>query len=313
MAKIITYKDVRDEVHHLYDKGLVPGLKIGFETLDENYTVKTGTTTIIYGHPTVGKSQFLHEILKSLTCIHGMKGLMYSPETGNAAEIFAELVHCITGKTFDKKYHYNRISEKELYMVEPFIESYYNIIEPTNEGGLEYDEFFELGKQAIKDFGIKWTSIDNWNDIDHNMSGMIISEYLKKQLPKWNRFAKLNNVHNFMVCHARNPNLEKGEKFPSMPRPDEIEGGSVWYAKAMNLIGLHREYEDAVDGFRQSETLTIDVKKVKPKIVGKKGRALLRFNSYHNRYEHGLQYIQTPFDCTEKKTEIDIVRDITPF
>lgn len=308
MAQIVTFKQVRDEVFSLYEKGLVPGVQIGFETIDNLYTVKQGTTTILYGHPTSGKSQFLHEILKSLTCKHGMKGLMYSPETGNAAEIFAELIHNVTGKTFDKKYPYNRITEKELYKVQPFIESYYNIIEPTNERGLEYDEFFELAKKAIKDFNITWTSIDNWNDIDHNMSGMIISEYLKKQLPKWNRFAKLNNIHNFMVCHARNPSLANGEKFPTMPRPDEIEGGSVWYAKAMNLIGLHREYEDTSHGVKQSSILTIDVKKVKPKIVGQKGRALLTFNPRYNRYEHGTQFIETPFTYSENE-----IADTTPF
>jgi twinkle protein len=295
MAQIITFKQVRDEVFNLYENGLQPGVKIGFETIDPLYSVKMGTTTIIYGHPTVGKSQFLHELLKSLTCVHGLKGLMYSPETGNAAEIFAELIHNITGKTFDKKFHFNRIAESELYQVIPFIESYYNIIEPTNERGLEYDEFFELAKQAIKDFGIKWTSIDNWNDIDHYTNGMMISEYLKKQLPKWNRFAKLNDIHNFMVCHARNPTIDKGEKFPTMPRPDEIEGGSVWYAKAMNLIGLHREYEERVNGFEQSTTLTVDIKKVKPRIVGSKGRATIVYNYYKNRYEHAGEFIRTPF------------------
>ncbi|MFK5283766.1 hypothetical protein ACI3PL_29740, partial [Lacticaseibacillus paracasei] len=69
------------------------------------------------------------------------------------------------------------------------------------------DEWVELTKECIKDYGIKWSSIDNWNDVDHDLfsAGGMISEYLKKALPKVNRLAKTQNIHAFIVCHARNP------------------------------------------------------------------------------------------------------------
>lgn len=309
MAKIISASKITDQIFDLHKTGNKPGVKIGFSNVDDLYSVKMGVTTIIYGHPTSGKTQILHEFIKSLSCVHGMRGLMYSPETGNAAEIYAELIHCITGMSFDKRSQYGYISEKELYTVIPFISDYLKIIEPESEKGLSLDEFSELTKEAKKDYNISWTSIDNWNDLDHNIksAGGMISEYLKMQLPKWNRLASMLNIHNFMVCHARNPTLANGDRFPTMPRPDEIEGGSVWYAKAMNLIGVHRNYVDTEDGVKQSNEAQIDIKKVKPKIVGKKGTCYLKFDWYQNRYYNENQYIETPFitnQPAEKREEI---------
>jgi hypothetical protein len=304
MAKIVTSNTVMDRVMELHRLGNVPGERIGFDNLDQHYTVKLGTSTIIYGHPTAGKSEFLKEITKPLTCRKGWKGMMYSPETGDAAEIYAELASALTWKTFDKRFD-NYISEKELMNVMAFIQSNYIVIDNTDEKGLMLDEWVELTKQGIKDFGIKWSSIDNWNDVDHDLMGAggMISEYLKKALPKVNRLAKTQNIHAFIVCHARNPVVQNGDKFPSPPRPDEIEGGSLWYAKAMNLIGLHREYIETPNGWEQSNELTVDIRKVKPKIVGKKGRVKLQYNvkksSYFNDTGMGYQYLQTPFNSYE--------------
>jgi hypothetical protein len=286
MTKIIQLKDVQSQLFDLHKNGNIPGFSTGFESLDKFYTVKLGSTTIIYGHPTSGKSQFLFQLLVNLSQKYGFRHLIYSPESGNAAEIFAEIAHVVSGKSFDKRSINYHISEKELYNVIPMISDYFKIIEPGDENGVNYQTWIELTKEAIVDYDIKTSSFDNWNDIEHNLkdaNGMI-SEYLKLQLPKFNRLAKKNNIHCFGVAHARSPQIIVGQKFPEMPRPDEIEGGSVWYAKAMNLLGLHREYIENENGWIQSNDLTIDIKKVKPKIVGKKGRVVLNYNYWENKY-----------------------------
>jgi len=301
MAKIVLANKVMEQVMNLHRLGNIPGVRVGFENLDQHYSVKLGTSTIIYGHPTAGKSEFLKEISKPLTCKYGWKGLMYSPETGDAAEIFAELASALTWKTFDKRFS-NYISEKELMNVMAFIQSNYIVIDNTDEKGLLLDEWVDLTKECIKDYGIKWSSIDNWNDVDHDLfsAGGMISEYLKKSLPKVNRLAKTQNIHAFIVCHARSPTVISGESFPRPPRPDEIEGGSLWYAKAMSLIGLHRDYIETPNGWEQSNELIVDIRKVKPKIVGKKGQIRLKYNVNRNSYfydmGHGYQYLETPFN-----------------
>jgi hypothetical protein len=299
MGQIKQINEIQDQLFHMYKYGQNPGYKIGFKCLDDLYSIKEGRSTIIYGHPTSGKSQFLIQILCSLATKHGKKHLIYTPETGSAYEIYAEIIHCLTGKSFDKRSLNYHITEKELHNVIPFVHDYFKVID-VDEKGLDFDEWLDITDEAIKDYDIFTSSVDNWNDIEHN-SGQMISEYLKKQLPRVNRHARKNGTHNFIVAHARNPDMSKGDKFPPAPRPDEIEGGSVWYAKALNLICVHRDYEEFEDTWRQSSEAQIIIRKMKKRAEGRKGTAKLTFDVYRNAYFEGLEryYLPTPFNGLE--------------
>jgi len=307
MAEIVELNKVTDELFHLQKHGLTPGYKIGFPSLDELYSVKPGRTTIIYGIPTSGKTQFHIQLLTSLTCKHNKKHLIYTPETGSAAEIYAEIIHCLTGKPFSLS-SLNRITEKELYKVIPFVQDYFKVIDVEDEG-LKFDEWIELTNMAVKDYGIFTSSIDNWNDIEHDMEGGIISEYLKKQLPKFNRNARNHKTHNFIIAHSKNPvMMDKNQEFPKAPRVDEIEGGSLWYAKAVNLICIHREGEERTDGWHQSTEAQIIIRKMKKRVEGRKGTALLTFDPFRNCYYENKGeriYLETPFNnMAEIKDEV---------
>ncbi len=104
--------------------------------------------------------------------------------------------------------------------------------------------------------------------------------------------------------------IEKGEKFPKAPTPFDIKGGSAIFSKAMNLIGVHRDYEEYGEGYRQSNTAIINVSKVKPKSVGEKGLCKLNFdlwrNSYYEDIGQGL-YLPTPFIKSESENNNDII------
>lgn len=303
MGKIIQANELQDQIFHLYKFGQSPGYRIGFPSVDKLYSIKPGRSTIIYGHPTSGKSQFLIQSLCALATRHGKKCLIYTPETGSAYEIYAEIIHCLTGKTFDKRSINYQITERELINVMPFVTDYFKVID-VDEKGLDFDEWLELTDEAIKDFGIFSSSVDNWNDIEHKYTNTI-SEYLKQQLPRVNRHARKNNTHNFIVAHARNPDMRGGDKYPPAPRPDEIEGGSVWYAKALNLICVHRDYEEHGEGWRQSSEAQIIVRKIKKRAEGEKGTAKLTFDVFRNAYYENQgerYYLETPFNGLEIKT-----------
>src|SRR5574343_562731 len=124
MARIVELGQVQDEIIHLQKNRQQRGYLVGFEGLDRIYSVKAGTSTIIYGYPTSGKSQFLIQVLCSLASTHGKKCMLLSPETGTAAEIYAEIIHCLTGKTFRDTHNYT-ITEKELYNVMPFVKDFF--------------------------------------------------------------------------------------------------------------------------------------------------------------------------------------------
>jgi hypothetical protein len=276
--KIRKFNDVAEKVFELHKNNTSNLLSTGFETLDPFYQIRPGNTTIIYGYPSSGKSEFAFQLLISLSARKYKKHLIYSPETGSAEEIFSEIAHSLTGKSFDKRFQHNYITEAEIYKVQPFIQDHFTIIEDDDISGLTLEKYFEVAKQVKMDNGLDCTLIDNFNDLQHNSSDLSnIAAYLPSFLMKWNKFSKLHNLHSFMVCHARNPTGVKSGELPKAPSVFEINGGQAWYAKAQSLICIDRPYEEINGLIQQSNTVEIDIKKIKPKIVGKKGVVKLDF------------------------------------
>ena len=312
MAKIIELdSNIQEKIFHIYKNGQKPGLKVGFPSLDDIYSIAPKRTTIIYGRPTDGKSQFLIQVLCALACNHGKKCLIYSPETGDPYEIYADIIHCLTGKGFNLNSQNYRISEKELFNVLPFVKDYFKVIE-LEDKTFDLDAYLEISEKAVKDFDVYSTAVDNWNDLDH-ISEAMVSEYLKRQLVKWNRHAKKHSYHGFLVAHARNVQMQKGEEYPKAARVDEIDGGYAWYAKAMNMINVYRPYEEHQEGWKQSNIAEIRAMKIKKRFEGKKGIAKLDFDLFQNCYYENRGdrfYLPTMF---KKQNNNDIQPIIPPF
>ena len=283
---------IQEELIHLQKHGQQRGYLVGFNSIDEHYSIKAGTTTIIYGYPTSGKSQLLLQILVSLAS-QGKKCVIFSPETGTATDIYAEIIHCLTGKGFNKTNNYS-LSEFDLYNVLPFVKDYFKVIE-TKDKSMTPEHYMELTKEAIKDYDIFASCYDNWNDLTHVFDSRE-DLYIEQTVKEFNNLAKNEQIHIFGVWHAKNPDVSKG--MPKMPTPFEIKGGSAIYSKGMNLIGVHRTYEQVADGLKQTNTAELYFAKIKPKIIGKKGTANLEFDYYQNCYYENRgerQYINTPF------------------
>ena len=318
MANIIELDSkVQDKIFWNQKNGQQAGLKIGFPSFDDLISFKEKRTTIIYGRPTDGKSQLLIQILCALATKHNKKALIYSPETGDVDEIYMEIISCLTGKSFLANSINYRISERELYNVIPFVKDMFKVVE-IDEKEFNLDSWLDLTEQAVKDYDIFSSSADNWNDLDHAESNMI-SEYLKRNLVKWNRHAKKHNYHGFVIAHARNPQLLKGDEFPKPARVDEIDGGYAWYAKAMNMILIHRNYEEYGDGWKQSSTAEIHIKKLKKRAEGKKGICKLTFDIWQNCYYENQGekiYLPTQFKTLQNdpfNNNNDIQPIIAPF
>lgn len=293
--KIVQLNSITDKLFDLRSKGSYPGMATGFQSLNPFYNIRRGNTTYITGYPTSGKTQVYIQLLCNTTSLYDWKHVLYTPETGMAEEIYAEIIHCLTGKSFHK-HHFNYISEDELMKVKDYVHTYFKVIEPE-DNACSLEHWFAAVDEVQKEFDIDTAGIDNWNDLEHNMSqyGQKISEYLKYQLPKFNRFAKERNIHGFLLVHPRNPDIIKGQKFPDAPRPDQIEGGSLWYAKAQSILIVHRDWS-----VEDNKTTEIVIGKAKPKIVGKKGRIELEFDVRENCYYEQIS-TQTVYPLSQFK------------
>jgi hypothetical protein len=297
MATIKRLFDVNDKILHLRENSSDELLDTGFQTLNPLYRVKPVGTTIIYGYPKMGKTEFLFQLLISLSVKYGRKHLIYSPESGSSEDIYAAIIHGLTGKTFDKRYH-NYISEAEYYRVQPFVQEHFIVAEDTDEKGLNFDEYIKLVKDCKKDYGIHTSTIDNWNDIEHE-NYTNVSDYLKRKLPKWNKLAASQKIHSFLICHAKNPIGIKNGELPKAPTPYEIDGGAAWIQKAYNMICINREYIETNGKMQLGNEVDIIIQKVKPRIVGNTGICKLDYDwikkCYSETIDGRINVIDTGF------------------
>jgi twinkle protein len=298
MAVITRLFDINEKVLKLRENSTDELLSTGFKTLDDFYMVKPTNTTIIYGYPKMGKTEFLFQLLISLSVKYGKKHLIYSPESGSSEEIYAAIIHGLTGRTFDKRYSAHYITEQEYFRVQPFVNEHFIVAEDTDEKGLDFDEYIKLVKQCKKDFGIHTSTIDNWNDIEHE-NYTNVSDYLKRKLPKWNKLALSQKIHSFLICHAKNPIGLKNGELPKAPTPYEIDGGAAWLQKAYNMICINRDYIEINGNVQLGNEVDVIIQKVKPRIVGKTGTCKLDYDwirkCYSETIDGKMHYIETGF------------------
>lgn len=243
------------------------GKYLGFEALDEYYTMQLGTCTDWTGFPRSGKTQILMELLLNTSLYYGWRHLIYFPDVGSKFEIIADLLHKRTGKTFNPKYN-NVIKDDEIYKESEWLLHHFRLLTKSDvKAKLTPFEFYDI---AAKMEDIQTASIDSWKDMSHpyNEYGGYAT-YLEVVLPYRNQIAEDNNIHIHTVIHPKLTEKENGVR--KAPTPYDLKGGSEWFNSGKCMITVHRESTETT-------VAEIHVNKVKPRSCGSVGNLLLNFD-----------------------------------
>jgi len=272
--KIISENDIKDEIMEFWRNGAEPPLSLDMGALNEYYGLKLGTVTDITGYPYSGKTLFLKEMIINSYIKHGIKHCLFLPDDGDRKEIIANLIHKLSGKTFDKKYN-NNLTENEVFRFLTQVVNDFKIVDDSKPPSpVEFwEKCIEIGCQA--------GSIDSWNVMSHpSTTG---TSYLAKTLSTRNRLAQSNNVHFFTIIHPKNPTSINYDKNGNLREPSvfDLMGGSEWNNNAKNIIITHKQE-------REGTEYEIHIKKTKPRIVGKTGMVKMSFDIPSQRFYEDL-------------------------
>lgn len=271
---IVKPTDISKKLFSLREKGVQRGISTGWETLNDYFTVKMGSTLYILAAPYSGKTEFVFSLLTNLSLKHNFKHLVFSPETGASQDIYAQIAHKYIGKPFYGDY---KMSEQETIIAGQFIEKHFLILDPEFDGGV--DDFYKQVDEAEKEYGkIHTTLIDPWNELAHNTAEFNNRDdrYLNEKLKFIRKNAAKNDRYNIICLHTRDPENTvktvdvqgvKRSYYPA-PTPHQAEMGQVWYRKAMGFISLWRPPEwlpsETGEPYSDNETRII-IQKAKPK------------------------------------------------
>jgi hypothetical protein len=293
-----TAGDVKDEIYDLYKNGLQKGFSTGHEILDEYYTVRLGSTTYVYAAPYMGKTYFWIDILINLSENHGWKHAVFSPETGRAHEVFAELIAIRAKQDFYNDYK-NQMSEEKMEEARKWVDRHFIIID-CDDTKMAVPEFYDVVDiiERVYSTKIQTTTIDTFNEFKHDFKDHNGRQdmYLEDILSFVRQNARNRNRHNCIVTHVQQQQIVKQENSNVRYYPPatyrEIAGGEAWGRKGMSMLSVWRPLNEALldeDGMPYEPNQTIIyVQKAKPKGIGKKGQVNLYYNAKEHRYTDNL-------------------------
>jgi hypothetical protein len=277
--KIVEQKDVINELIDYRVNYNEKGKYLGFNKLDEHYTMQLGNVTDWTGFPMSGKTQVLMELLLNTSKMYGWKHLVYFPDVGNKTEIVADLLHKLTGKTFDPKYD-NHITESEIHQQVNWILHHFKILTKADvKAKLTPFQFWDMAVKIKEEEGLHTASIDSWKDLSHDYSKYGgYAQYLEIVLPYRNQIAEDNNLHLHTIIHPKLTEKENGVR--KAPSPYDLKGGSEWFNSGKCMITVHRESKEGNEA-------QVIFGKIKPRAIGKIGQVNLFFDvAKFVYYEH---------------------------
>ena len=282
---VFQVEDVADRIINYYDNGVIGGIKLGWPSLDEFYSVKTSYWTIVTGVPHAGKSGFVDDIVvKLINAPHNWKFGICSPENQPVEHHYIQLLEKLMGKPFFQGKN-QRMSVNERDDAMEFLNSRIFMALPERQGEQRLtiqavlEEFHKLRFQH----GCLGYVIDPFNEMLHSRpNDQSQTEYVGEWISLVRRFCRVNNVHTWVVAHPRKIDIKHdnhghGQDVPVV-RPSDIEESRHWWGKGDNILSVWRSQID------QTDDVSIHVQKIKPRYVGRQGVAVMKFDKVRNKY-----------------------------
>lgn len=270
---IETVEDVESSIDHIYMHGYPSGITLGFTNFDTLLSWFTGQVSVITGIPGHGKSEFLDQIMITLSEKHKWKHGVFSAENQPISQHLVKLFEKYTKKSMFGHY---KMTDDEYSYAKLFVNEHFFFIK-FNEINLAIDQILQRGKELVTRHGIKLLAIDNWANLDHNYAGMNEHQYIGQSLIKIMNFAKMYDCHVVLVAHPTKIYKDKETGLHEIPNLYNISGSSHFFNKVDNGLTVYRN-------MKTGET-EVHIQKVRWKFTGKVGSAVFAWNQENGVYK----------------------------
>ena len=282
-----------EEIDDIYEKGMGRGESTGYDNVDELYTIVTGQLTVVTGHPSSGKSEFIDQIMVNMAQNIGWKFAICSFENEPRIHI-AKLISKYTRKPFFKGAT-ERMTEDELTVGKDFVQSHFSFLYQADGSLSSVESIIERLRVAVMRHGIRGAIIDPYNYIQKN-GDISETDWISEVLTRLRVFAQSHGIHLWFVAHPTKMMRDHTGKVPA-PKGYDISGSAAWFAKADVGLTVHRPNPS---GSRVSE---VHVWKCRFSWIGKQGDTNLEFDVPTSTYK---KYVPDPIlDAPTPYTEVD--------
>ena len=230
----------KDGVMQLYEEGYAGGLSTGLENVDNLFTIAEGQLTIVTGHPSSGKSEFVDQLLVNLTELHGYKHCLCSFENDPRLHVIKLLEKRLRKPFMDGPTA--RLTREEVEEGMKWINENFLFMENADGTQSSIESILERARDAIFKIGIRTLVIDPYNYIDIDKKTTTETDAISTLLTKIRLFAQANQIHVFFVAHPSKMARENGKVQAAMGY--DVSGSANWFSKTDNGITIHRDKDN---------------------------------------------------------------------
>lgn len=275
-TEYVSMGDLGYKIFNLYETGYRQGESTGWNKMDEFYKIRKGEWTLVTGIPSHGKSAWLDALMCNIVGDTGWNFAIFSAENLPLERHAAGIISCYVGKPFDReRNNYMAIDELEKY--HKILSDRFFFIQP-DEDYCTIDRILDITKEIVKKQEISAIVIDPWNELDHQIrNGQTETDYVSQALSKIRRFARLYDIHIFLVAHPTKQRPEANGLY-TVPTPYSVSGSAHWKNKADNCIAVWRNVLDLTG------KVQVHIQKIRFRENGKPGMCELWFDWRNSRY-----------------------------
>ncbi|PIA25369.1 hypothetical protein AQUCO_11800034v1 [Aquilegia coerulea] len=273
------FNDIDNYYHH--SLGYEQGASTGWMDLDKLYKIVPGELTIVTGVPNSGKSEWIDALLCNLNEREGWKFALCSMENKVREHARKLLEKHIRKPFFTASYSgtAERMDVEEFERGKEWLDDTFHLIRCEDDCLPSINWVLNLAKAAVFRHGVRGLVIDPYNELDHQRpSNQTETEYVSQMLTMIKRFAQHHSCHVWFVAHPRQLHQWLG----GPPNLYDISGSAHFINKCDNGIVVHRNRNPEAGPVDQVQ---ICVRKVRNKVAGSIGDALLSYNRITGEFQ----------------------------
>jgi twinkle protein len=280
---VVEIRDVIDEAIDLLNKPEHMGLSTGWSDLDNFYRISPSEVSVVTGVPNMGKSEWMDALMINMIQEYGWKFGVFSAENFPVKHHLLKLVGKFAGRQF---YGEDKMEEEIARNSMEILDDHIKFI-GTQENSVTVASIMEQARLLNYRYGLNGLIIDPWNTLEHKYgNGDNETNYISKVLSELTAFAKVTELHIWIVAHPRK--MENGvDRKPVVPTPYDISGSANWFNKADNAVTIHRHKSD------DDDYVGVHVHKIRFQYKnGSPGICKLNYNVKTGKYETHIERVK---------------------
>tara|TARA_B100000035_G_scaffold306507_1_gene308635 strand:+ start:1069 stop:2853 length:1785 start_codon:yes stop_codon:yes gene_type:complete len=263
-----------EEVDEIYEKGIGSGASTGYKNVDELYSIVEGQMTVVTGHPSSGKSEFIDQLMINLAETYGWRFAICSFENEPRIHIAKLISKYLKLPFFDGKTP--RMTKEEMDAGKKFVQMNFSFLYQADGTLSSVDSIIERLKIAVLRHGVRGAIIDPYNYIQKDKD-ISETDWVSDVLTRLRVFAQAHGIHIWFVAHPTKMMRDANGVVPA-PKGYDISGSAAWFAKADVGLTVHRPDP------AYSPLSEIHIWKCRFSWTGKQGKTELSFDSPTSTY-----------------------------